>query len=704
MEARDGVLGLPMIVNRKTVDPTDPSSPEVIQLEAAMGAAIDVFEGAAALGVPRRRFAPVKTTNDLLMLRSDAYVLTGDARVELAPERDGRPPFVDLDPDHFKLVRDFEERFPPERRPDRLRAAGGGGRRRVRPRRSGARRRDGEERRRRAAADRGRDRPRVSATRAPVACRSGRMRRFGLVAAVAALVAAVAATSAPAGSGPARDAATKPNVVFVLVDDLSWNLVRYMPHLRSIRRRGLTFSRYFVTDSLCCPSRASIFTGRYPHNTKVFTNTPPDGGFQVFRNRREERSTFATALRRRGYATAMMGKYLNGYLPSSLYVPPGWSQWHVGGSAYGNFNYTLNENGRTVAYGNRPQDYLTDVLARRGRRSSTRRPTPAGRSRSRSRPTRRTGRSPRPLATPACSRASAPRACPPSTRCRGTRRPGWRATRRWARGRSGGSTATSAAARGPCRPSTSSSPASSSRSARGLLDDTYIVFSSDNGFHMGEYRLRQGKQTAFDTDIRVPLIVMGPRCPGADEPRARVERGPAAHVQPARRGEGPAGGRRAQPGVAPPRQARPALAGRRADRAPRPRPPARQPGPAARQPHDLLRDSHQERRVRGVPRRRARVLQPARDPNQLSNTYGRLSRRKRARLHRKPRRPVPGAALEPTADAGRQLAQHVHQQVNVARLGLPVDDRRPEGHLALEQGRAWRTHGRRRAAAPRGRG
>jgi UTP--glucose-1-phosphate uridylyltransferase len=112
MEARDGVLGLPMIVNRKTVDPTDPSSPEVIQLEAAMGAAIDVFEGAAALGVPRRRFAPVKTTNDLLMLRSDAYVLTGDARVELAPERDGRPPFVDLDPNHFKLVRHFEERFP----------------------------------------------------------------------------------------------------------------------------------------------------------------------------------------------------------------------------------------------------------------------------------------------------------------------------------------------------------------------------------------------------------------------------------------------------------------------------------------------------------------------------------------------------------------------------------------------------------------
>jgi UTP--glucose-1-phosphate uridylyltransferase len=111
MEERDGVLGLPMIVNRKTVDPTDKSSPDVIQLEAAMGAAIDVFDGAAAIEVPRTRFAPVKTTNDLLMLRSDAYLLTDDARVELAPERDSRPPFIDLDSDYFKLVSDFDERF-----------------------------------------------------------------------------------------------------------------------------------------------------------------------------------------------------------------------------------------------------------------------------------------------------------------------------------------------------------------------------------------------------------------------------------------------------------------------------------------------------------------------------------------------------------------------------------------------------------------
>ena len=112
MRERDQVLGLPMIRNEKTVDPSDKASPAVYQLETAMGAAIEVFEGARALRVPRTRFAPVKTTDDLLALRSDAYRLTADARVELAPERDGRVPFVALDGDHFKLLRDFEARFP----------------------------------------------------------------------------------------------------------------------------------------------------------------------------------------------------------------------------------------------------------------------------------------------------------------------------------------------------------------------------------------------------------------------------------------------------------------------------------------------------------------------------------------------------------------------------------------------------------------
>jgi UTP--glucose-1-phosphate uridylyltransferase len=111
LRAGGGVLELPMIVNRKTVDPKDSSSPEVVQLETAMGAAIGAFEGAGAVHVPRERFVPVKKTSDLLVVRSDAYRLGDDWSVRLAPERDGRPPYVELDDDYYKLVGDFDERF-----------------------------------------------------------------------------------------------------------------------------------------------------------------------------------------------------------------------------------------------------------------------------------------------------------------------------------------------------------------------------------------------------------------------------------------------------------------------------------------------------------------------------------------------------------------------------------------------------------------
>jgi UTP--glucose-1-phosphate uridylyltransferase len=101
---------LPLIVNRETVDPRDPASTPVIQLEWAMGAAIGSIPGAGALHVPRSRFAPVKTTDDLLVVRSDAYELTGDGRMRPSFDRPG--PVVTLDKDFYKLLPDFEQRFP----------------------------------------------------------------------------------------------------------------------------------------------------------------------------------------------------------------------------------------------------------------------------------------------------------------------------------------------------------------------------------------------------------------------------------------------------------------------------------------------------------------------------------------------------------------------------------------------------------------
>jgi N-acetylglucosamine-6-sulfatase len=335
------------------------------------------------------------------------------------------------------------------------------------------------------------------------------------------------ARSGPAATTPglhvtrgAAGAGERPNIVFVLTDDLSSNLVRYMPHVLQMERRGATFANYFVTDSLCCPSRASILTGRFPHDTRVFDNSPPEGGYPVFHERGEESQTFAVALQRQGYRTALMGKYLNGYKPDAReggarpYVPPGWSEWDVAGDGYPEYGYRMNSNGRVHAYGYKPADYLTDVLARKGlsfidRSAASRRPfmlelatfaphapyTPAPRD---------YGKFPE---------AGAPRT--PAFNAVGANEPAW---------------LRSFAPLGPVQ--IASIDAKFRRRAEavqavdrmiaqieahleadGVAQDTYIVFSSDNGLHMGEHRLRPGKLTAFDTDIHVPLVVTGPGVP-----------------------------------------------------------------------------------------------------------------------------------------------------------------------------------------------
>lgn len=111
LKANRGFLRLSTIVNRKTLDPRDPTSPGVFQLETAMGSAISLFDRATAIRVPRRRFSPVKNTNDLLAVRSDAYETTDDSRVVLSPDR-AETPLICLDDDYFKMIDRFEERFP----------------------------------------------------------------------------------------------------------------------------------------------------------------------------------------------------------------------------------------------------------------------------------------------------------------------------------------------------------------------------------------------------------------------------------------------------------------------------------------------------------------------------------------------------------------------------------------------------------------
>ncbi|MCB0743663.1 MAG: UTP--glucose-1-phosphate uridylyltransferase, partial [Ignavibacteriae bacterium] len=112
LEDNNNILGLQMIVNKKTVDPRNHNSESVFQLETAMGSAISVFKGASALAVPRSRFAPVKTTEDLLAVKSDNYILTEDYNVIVNPKRKLKPLHLKLDHKYYKHVDQIEERIP----------------------------------------------------------------------------------------------------------------------------------------------------------------------------------------------------------------------------------------------------------------------------------------------------------------------------------------------------------------------------------------------------------------------------------------------------------------------------------------------------------------------------------------------------------------------------------------------------------------
>ena len=324
----------------------------------------------------------------------------------------------------------------------------------------------------------------------------------------------------------------RPNIVFILTDDLSMNLLRYMPHVQAMQRDGLTFNNYFVSDSLCCPSRSSIFTGNFPHDTNVFGNVGRRGGFREFYDRGEEQHTFATALQNAGYRTAMMGKYLNGYgqergsvpgLPYT-YVLPGWSEWDVAGWGYPEFNYSLNEDGELQQYGSQPKDYLTDVLARKGvdfidSSAATGQPFFLE------------------LATfaPHSPYTSAPRDADEFPGLQAPEPPNFNRMPtdpvRWEAHRPPLDAAQVEQINSVFRRRAQAVQAvdrmigqiEDALAANGLSNDTYLVFSSDNGLHTGEYRLMPGKMTAFDTDIHVPLVISGPGIPSGTTTNAMAE-------------------------------------------------------------------------------------------------------------------------------------------------------------------------------------
>jgi N-acetylglucosamine-6-sulfatase len=158
-----------------------------------------------------------------------------------------------------------------------------------------------------------------------------------------------------------------PNVVLVLTDDQDRASAASMPRLRrDVADEGVTFTDAYATVPECCPSRASILTGQYAHNHGVLSNEPPDGGVDAF----DDSNALPVWLQDAGYSTAYVGKYLNGYGWPALdhdptEIPAGWDQWIAlsNHTEYQMYGYTLNENGELVEYGDRTSDYQTDVLA-----------------------------------------------------------------------------------------------------------------------------------------------------------------------------------------------------------------------------------------------------------------------------------------------------------------------------------------------------
>lgn len=307
---------------------------------------------------------------------------------------------------------------------------------------------------------------------------------------------------------------TKLNVVFVLTDDMRTDDIAYMPNVQQLLRDGTFFSNYIVADSRCCPSRATILTGQLPHNTGVYTNSPPRGGLKAFIKGGAVDRTFAVSLRDAGYRTALFGKYINGYGAGSGGVPPGWTDWAASARAYQGFDYTLNVNGTPRQYGEQPEDYMTDVLADRGERfleESVLDTRPFFLKLS--------------TFTPHLPAVAAPRHVGLVPKLKAPRTPAFNANvtdaPRWLAGRSRIARTSIDEIDARYRNRVRSLVAVDEMIARirakvnelGMGANTVFVFSSDNGFHMGERRLLPGKMTAFDEDVRVPLIVVGPGVP-----------------------------------------------------------------------------------------------------------------------------------------------------------------------------------------------
>lgn len=333
-----------------------------------------------------------------------------------------------------------------------------------------------------------------------------------------------------------RAASSKPNVIMFTTDDQTVRDLAAMPKTQAlIGSQGANFLHAYVSMALCCPSRVTVQTGQYAHNHHVMGNTPPQGGYDRF----NDKNDLPVWLQQAGYRTIHIGKMPNGFGTETheTYVPPGWGPYDNGlgrGEFYGfikpasaYFGFAMDENGVLKQYG--PNDYQTDVYAdlavdRIDQHFTLHSNDPLY--------MQVQFFAPHDPAEPATRHqgafATTPLPIDPSFNEKNVKdKPGWiRAIRRFGPG-----LISKILARYQRRLETLLSVDDaidrivSELSAKGQLANTYLIFTSDNGFMQGQHRLHQGKFAPYEPSIQVPLLMRGPGIPAGAQPRALVWNG-----------------------------------------------------------------------------------------------------------------------------------------------------------------------------------
>lgn len=318
----------------------------------------------------------------------------------------------------------------------------------------------------------------------------------------------------------------RPNIILILADDLDEKLgtTQYMPNLKThLTNRGVTIENFLITTPMCCPSRINLLRSQYTHNHEIFNNSAPNGGFPKFFESGQESSTLPVWLQAAGYRTALIGKYMNAYplTDDRTYVPPGWSEWYSPGrkNAYDGFDYYLNENGKLVPYPPTQENFFTDVMSRKGVdfiERAAQDDTPFFLMLAPFAPHEPSTAAPRHEGL--LPNITAPRSPSFNEEDVSDKSPEMSQDPLLNDGDIAGiDERYRERVRSMLSVDESISKLIKTLEENGLLENTYIIFTSDQGFTLGQHRSAESKSSFFEEDIVVPFVVRGPDIPEGEK-------------------------------------------------------------------------------------------------------------------------------------------------------------------------------------------